>query len=164
MERSLLLLLFIVMGIYAPYVYGAEEALITLNSLINEALSNNSQIQASYNSWKTAQFKVKQIRSLPDPWVSERKLRRGEGGLRDETSYVRTFVGNDVIHALKEMGTPRLTAIDVKAVGDEIAPEQLNISTELRSSYTTMVKLELVCTDKSIDKTIEVIQKKSQNW
>ncbi len=77
-------------------------------------------------------------------------------------AYVRTFMVDNVIHALKEMGAPRLTAIDVRAVGDEIAPEQLNISTELGSTYTNMVKLELVCTEKCTEEAIEIIQKKAR--
>lgn len=77
-------------------------------------------------------------------------------------AYVRTFMVDDVIHALKEMGAPRLTAIDVRALGDEIAPEKLDISTELGSTYTSMVKLELVCSDECIKKAIEIIQKKAR--
>lgn len=77
-------------------------------------------------------------------------------------AYVRTFMVDDVIHALKEMGAPRLTAIDVRALGDEIAPEQLNISTELSSTYTTMTKLELVCTEECVRKASEIIQKKAR--
>lgn len=77
-------------------------------------------------------------------------------------AYVRTFMVDDVIHALKKMGAPRLTATDVRAVGDEIAPEQLDISTELSSTYTTMVKLELVCTEECVYKASEIIQKKAR--
>lgn len=77
-------------------------------------------------------------------------------------AYVRTFMADDVIHALKEIGAPRLTAIDVRALGDEIAPEQLDISAELGSTYTTMVKLELVCNERCVKKAIKVIQEKAR--
>lgn len=77
-------------------------------------------------------------------------------------AYVRTFMADDVIHALKESGAPRLTAIDVKALGDEIAPEQLDVSTELGSTYTTMVKLEIVCTDECARKAVDIIQKNAR--
>lgn len=77
-------------------------------------------------------------------------------------AYVRTFIADEVIHALKEIGAPRLTAINVRALGDEIAPEQLNLSAQLGSTYTTMVKLELVCNDKCVGKAIKVIQKKAR--
>lgn len=77
-------------------------------------------------------------------------------------AYVRTFMVDDVIHALKEIGAPRLTAIDVRALGDEIAPEQLEISTEFGSTYTTMVKLELVCTEECAKKAIKIMQEKAR--
>jgi nitrogen regulatory protein P-II 1 len=77
-------------------------------------------------------------------------------------AYIRTFMADKVIQALREMGAPRLTAIDIRALGDEIAPEQLDISAKLGSSYTTMVKLELVCSDDCIEKAIQVIQEKAR--
>jgi nitrogen regulatory protein P-II 1 len=77
-------------------------------------------------------------------------------------AYVRTFMVDDVISALREMGAPRLTAIDIRALGDEIAPEKLNLSAELGSTYTTMVKLELICNDECVDKVVETILKKAK--
>ncbi len=63
------------------------------------------------------------------------------------TAYVRTFMADNVINDLKKLKAPRFTAIDVKTLGDEIQPDQLEISAELGSTYTTMVKLELICSD-----------------
>ena len=77
-------------------------------------------------------------------------------------AYVRTFMVDRVISDLKKIGAPRLTAIDVRALGDEIAPEKLNISAELGSAYTTMVKLELVCNDECTDKAIKVILERTR--
>lgn len=71
MKRSFLslisLLLFIALVSYAPETYATEGNLVTLDSLIDEALNNNPQIQVSYNNWKAAEYKVKQVKSLPDP-------------------------------------------------------------------------------------------------
>ena len=39
-------------------------------------------------------------------------------------------MANKVIHALEEIDAPRLTAIDIRALGDEINPEHLEISSE----------------------------------
>ncbi|MCQ9208739.1 MAG: P-II family nitrogen regulator [Omnitrophica bacterium] len=77
-------------------------------------------------------------------------------------AYIRTFMVDAVIHALKTIGAPRLTAIDVRALGDEIAPDKLNISAKLGSTYTTMVKLELVCNDKCVEEAVKVIQKEAR--
>jgi nitrogen regulatory protein P-II 1 len=74
-------------------------------------------------------------------------------------AYVRTFMADGVINALKELKAPRISAIDVKALGDEIDPNELEISAELGSTYTTMVKIELICTDECIERVKEVILK-----
>ncbi len=72
-------------------------------------------------------------------------------------AYIRTFTADNVIDALKRLKAPRLTAIDVKALGDEIDPDDLRISTELSSTYTTMVKIELICTDACVERVKETI-------
>ncbi len=74
-------------------------------------------------------------------------------------AYVRTFMVHKVIEALRDMGAPRLTAIDVRALGDEVAPEKIELSGEYGSTYTTMVKLELVCTEECADKATKAILK-----
>jgi nitrogen regulatory protein P-II 1 len=74
-------------------------------------------------------------------------------------AYVRTFMADEVVNALKELKAPRISAIDVKALGDEIRPDQLEISAELGSTYTTMVKIELICTDECVERVKETILK-----
>jgi len=74
-------------------------------------------------------------------------------------AYVRTFMADEVINALKELKAPRISAIDVKALGDEINPGQLEISAELGSTYTTMVKIELICTDACVERVKEILLK-----
>lgn len=72
-------------------------------------------------------------------------------------AYIRTYMSEKVIHALKDIGAPRLTAIDIRALGDEINPKHLEISAEHVGTYTTMVKLEIVCNEKDVKKTVETI-------
>ncbi len=72
-------------------------------------------------------------------------------------AYVRTFLAEEVINALKDLKAPRLTTIDVKALGDEIDPKDLQISVELSSTYTTIVKIELICTDECVERVKETI-------
>jgi len=74
-------------------------------------------------------------------------------------AYIRTFLADSVIDALKKLNAPRLTAIDVKALGDEVDPDDLRISSELGSSYTTMVKIELICTDDCVERVKETLLK-----
>lgn len=77
-------------------------------------------------------------------------------------AYIRTYMANKVIHALEEIDAPRLTAIDIRALGDEINPEHLEISSEHAGTYTTMVKLEIVCTKEDVKKTIDTILKNAR--
>jgi len=74
-------------------------------------------------------------------------------------AYIRTFMADRVVNALKELKAPRISAIDVKAMGDEIHADQLEISAELGSTYTTMVKIELICTDECVERVKETILK-----
>ncbi len=74
-------------------------------------------------------------------------------------AYVRTFMADEVIKALKELKAPRFSAIDVKTVGDEINPDELEISSELGSTYTKMVKIELICSDECAERIKETVLK-----
>lgn len=38
-----------------------------LDSLIEEAIKSNPEIQRAYNDWKASEYKITQVRSLPDP-------------------------------------------------------------------------------------------------
>jgi len=68
--RKVYLYLFFVISVFVmPIGYGrAEEGkTINLDSLIEEGLKNNPGIEALYNNWVAAGYKVKQAESLPDP-------------------------------------------------------------------------------------------------
>ena len=64
-----------------------------------------------------------------------------------------------VIRVIEKINGPRMTAIDVKALGDEVEDDQLEISVELESTYTTIVKLEIICVDECIERVKETIPK-----
>jgi nitrogen regulatory protein P-II 1 len=72
-------------------------------------------------------------------------------------AYVRTFMLSRVLDALRDLKVPRVTVIDVKALGDEVSHEQLEISAELGCTYTTMSKIELVCDDECVEKLKKAI-------
>lgn len=52
------------------YTYSQDSEIVSLNSLVEEAVRNNPSIQAAYNNWKASEYKVKQAGSLPDPTAS----------------------------------------------------------------------------------------------
>ena len=49
------------------YAYPEGTGTMVLDLLIDEALENNPQIQAAYNKWLAASYKIKPAQSLPDP-------------------------------------------------------------------------------------------------
>ncbi|MBU4342467.1 MAG: TolC family protein [Candidatus Omnitrophica bacterium] len=57
-----------ILAISAGYAY-SEEA-VTLDLLIEEALSNNPNIQSAYSDWKAQEYKARYVRGLPDPQAS----------------------------------------------------------------------------------------------
>lgn len=77
-------------------------------------------------------------------------------------AYIRTYVSEKVIHALEDIGAPRLTAIDIRALGDEINPQHLEISAKHVGTYTKMVKLEIVCSEKQVTKITAAILKNAR--
>lgn len=77
-------------------------------------------------------------------------------------AYIRTYMADKIIHALEEISAPRLTAIDIRALGDEINPEHLEISSEHAGTYTTMVKREIVCDENAVEKTANTILKNAR--
>ena len=52
---------------FTGHAYSEE---VTVDLLIKEALTNNPKIQASYNDWKAAEYKVGYVKGLPDPTAS----------------------------------------------------------------------------------------------
>ena len=79
--------------------------------------------------------------------------------MREIKAYVRRFLAQDVIRALVKEGAPRLTAIDVEGLGDELLGQEEEISSELGSTYSPMVKLELICEDADSMRFVDVIRK-----
>jgi nitrogen regulatory protein P-II 1 len=72
-------------------------------------------------------------------------------------AYVRQFMVNKVIEELRKAGSPRISAVDVKQIGDEVRQEELKLSSELGSTYTTMAKIELVCHDSCVEKAVKIV-------
>lgn len=67
---SLLILIGVILILTFRYGYAEEAKIESLDSLIEEALENNPQIQAALNNWKAEEHKIKQAKSLPDPMAS----------------------------------------------------------------------------------------------
>lgn len=79
--------------------------------------------------------------------------------MKEIKAYVRRFIVEDVIRALRKAGAHRLAAIDVEGLADELVGEEKEISSELGSTYTPMVKLELICDKKDVERFVNEIKK-----
>lgn len=77
-------------------------------------------------------------------------------------AYIRTYMADKVIHALEKIGAPRLTAIDIRALGDEIDSRHPEVSSEHAGTYTKMVKLEVVCAEKEAESIANIIVENAQ--
>ena len=79
--------------------------------------------------------------------------------MKEIKAYVRRFIVEDVIRALRKAGAHRLAAIDVEGLADELVGQEQEISSELGSTYTPMVKLELICDKKDVERFVNEIRK-----
>ncbi|MFA4889779.1 MAG: TolC family protein [Candidatus Omnitrophota bacterium] len=61
------ILIFIILAIFVNFKYAYPSGSLFLNSLIDEALKNNPQIQAAKQRYKAAQARVRLLRTLEDP-------------------------------------------------------------------------------------------------
>ena len=71
-------------------------------------------------------------------------------------AYVREFMAHKVIDALRDLKAPRITVVDVKALGDEIDHAQLGLSAKV-GTYTKMAKLEIICNDECAERVQKTI-------
>ena len=78
--------------------------------------------------------------------------------MKEIKAYIRVFKVDDVIHALEAIEAPRLTAIDVRALGHEVDEEEFHVSMEYGTTYTTMVKIEVICSDGEVSKIVDTIR------
>ncbi|MBU3911603.1 MAG: TolC family protein [Candidatus Omnitrophica bacterium] len=62
--------LILVQVFFIAPLYAEESKEVNLNPLIEEALANNPEVQAAYNRWKAAEYKITEVSSLPDPMAS----------------------------------------------------------------------------------------------
>lgn len=58
-------LIIFLLVIFAPFASSQEKDILEM--LLKEALENNPEIHAAYHNWKAAEYKIIQVKSLPDP-------------------------------------------------------------------------------------------------
>jgi outer membrane protein TolC len=65
MKLKTISLIIFLLVIFIPFAYSQEKD--QLETLLEEALKNNPEIQVAYHNWKAAEYKTIQVKSLPDP-------------------------------------------------------------------------------------------------
>ncbi len=79
--------------------------------------------------------------------------------MKEIKAYVRKVKVEEVVHALKKMGISDLTILDVMEVGERADPGKLKLSVELVERYARVSKLEIVCGDEVVPKTVQTLRK-----
>jgi nitrogen regulatory protein P-II 1 len=71
--------------------------------------------------------------------------------------YCRRERVDDLVHALRRAGVPRMTVTHVRSLGTGVDPKHAGISWEAGTLYTEKAKLEFVCSEPEVDRLIGVI-------
>jgi len=80
--------------------------------------------------------------------------------MREIKAYIRRDKAEDVIDAVMREGVAGFTLIDVCGLG-AAASEQKTWSIEFCRNYSSVVKLEIVCHNKDVERITEVIRERA---
>ena len=79
--------------------------------------------------------------------------------MKEIKAYIRIFKVENVMNKLYEIGIENMTVIDIMAIGKGLVdPQKTNYSIELVQKYSDVAKLEIIVSDKDVDKTVETIR------
>ncbi len=65
-------------------------------------------------------------------------------------AYVRTYKAGKVVEVLEHLKVHRLMVVHVEEIGHGVFKEYEHIDSEMGSSYTEMIKVELICEDREV--------------
>jgi nitrogen regulatory protein PII len=107
------------------------------------------------------------IEPMTAPAVSRRLKIRGRAGgqsMKEIKAFIRRDKLNETVEALDRAGAPGITVTEVHPVGYGYQPNYFERHyTDLLHSYNylAIVKLEVVCADRDLEKLVQVIEKTS---
>ena len=79
--------------------------------------------------------------------------------MKEIKAYIRVSKVEAVINGLHKIGIANLTVIDIMALGKGLVdPKQYQYSIELVQKYSEVAKIEIIVSDKDVDKTVETIR------
>ncbi len=79
--------------------------------------------------------------------------------MKEITAYLRPDRADDVIRALEESGISGITVIDIDAMAGWADPRSKRYSSRYTSTYSRVVKLEVVCPAADKDALVDVIRR-----
>lgn len=77
-------------------------------------------------------------------------------------SYIRNSMIDAVIHALERINISHMSVTDIQEIGRHADREHSKYSMEFTSSYSPMVKVEILCRDEQLKKIISVISESAR--
>lgn len=79
--------------------------------------------------------------------------------MKEVKAYIRERRLPDVIRALRTAGATAVTVVKTLPVGADVEPEYVDLSQAVPvEHFTPMLKLELVCEDRQVDRYVNIIQ------
>ena len=79
--------------------------------------------------------------------------------MKEIKAFIKAIKVDQVVHELENAGVCDMTVSDVMAVGSIIDAEHAKFSGKLMEKFSSFAKLELVCTDDNVHKTVEILRR-----
>jgi nitrogen regulatory protein P-II 1 len=79
--------------------------------------------------------------------------------VREIKAFVRHVKLEEVIHSLEGIGVTDMTVLDVKEIGRETDPRNLQLSVEMSERYAKVSKIEIVCSKERVDPIVETLRR-----
>ena len=79
--------------------------------------------------------------------------------MKEIKAYIRKEKADIVIRKLQEAGVTGMTVLDVNALAEWADKKAFSYSIEYVQKYSTVIKIELICNKKDVDKLMHVIIK-----
>lgn len=87
----------------------------------------------------------------------------GRDTMKELKAYIRERRLNEVVRALRTAGARAVTVVKTVPMGAEVEPEYVDVSRAVPvEHFTPMLKLELVCDDRHVDRYVDIIRDQAQ--
>jgi len=133
--KNILCVLALLLG-YAGAAYAGE--VVTLDSLVAEALENNPELRAARARWEASQKRPKQEGTLPDPMIGVDWQNVTFDSItleEDPNSMLRFSVSQEIPFPGKLSLKEKIASIDADAEGKSYRASERKVAADLKSAY-----------------------------